>query len=316
MTEQVAADVCVVGAGYAGLTTALRLAQAGRSVVVLEARDRVGGRIWTEHLPGGEADRPRRRVARPAPRRDLRARPRVRRRDVQDLGRGRAPARRRRPGAPLHRPRSRRSARSRSRRSRSRSSASTAWRSSVPIERPWTARARGGVGRSARSPRGSGTAGSRSGVGRDLFEMAVRGLMTGDLDDVSLLHLLHARPRPREPRHALLDRERRQENLVDGGAGVDRPADRAAPGRRRAPRCAGARDRPSASDHVVVAQRCGRACARRTWWSRSRPSSILGIAFDPPLPADRRTLYEQRRRRARRPRRSWSTTSRSGGTTV
>ena len=52
MTEQLAADVCVVGAGYAGLTTALRLTQAGRSVVVLEARDRVGGRIWTEHLPG------------------------------------------------------------------------------------------------------------------------------------------------------------------------------------------------------------------------------------------------------------------------
>jgi monoamine oxidase len=41
-------DVCVVGAGFAGLTAALRLKQAGRSVAVLEARDRVGGRTFTE----------------------------------------------------------------------------------------------------------------------------------------------------------------------------------------------------------------------------------------------------------------------------
>ncbi len=52
------ADVVVVGAGLAGLTAARRIVQGGRSVIVLEARDRVGGRVLTESLgqPGDYAE--------------------------------------------------------------------------------------------------------------------------------------------------------------------------------------------------------------------------------------------------------------------
>lgn len=51
MTE-ITRDVVIVGAGAAGTTAANELRKAGLSVAVLEARERVGGRLWTDVIDG------------------------------------------------------------------------------------------------------------------------------------------------------------------------------------------------------------------------------------------------------------------------
>src|SRR3972149_7636152 len=44
--EESKADVVIIGAGAAGLMAARELGKAGKKVTILEARDRIGGRIW------------------------------------------------------------------------------------------------------------------------------------------------------------------------------------------------------------------------------------------------------------------------------
>src|SRR5436190_640565 len=188
MAERVDADVCVVGAGYAGLTAARRLADAGRSVIVLEARDRVGGRIWTHHLSDGSTiDRG---GAFLAPGHDaihglakevgVSTYKTWTKGDHLLIGGGRT--RRYRGLIPKIGPLA---------------VASIAWAQvkldwmarQVPVDAPWTAtRAAEWDARTIAS--WLERCGIRKGVARELFEMSVRGLFTTDLNDVALLDLL------------------------------------------------------------------------------------------------------------------------------
>ena len=53
MTPTLQCDVVIVGAGMSGLTAARVLSDAGKSVIILEARDRVGGRTLSRELANG-----------------------------------------------------------------------------------------------------------------------------------------------------------------------------------------------------------------------------------------------------------------------
>ena len=256
MGDEVEADVCVVGAGLRGAHRGAA-AQPGRQV----GRRARGARPRRRpHLDRAarrrHADRPRRRVAR---RRKHDAifglAGEVGVDDVQDVGRRARTCSSTATGPAATRASSRRSARSRSSRSRCAQLKIDRMAKQVPLDAPWTAkraaewdpRSVACVPRDARA--------SAPTIARDLFEMAVRGLFTGDLDDVSFL----APAVPRARRTAASTRCSRsrggaQENLVDGGAGLDRASGSPT---SSATRCASAR-------------RCGRSRSATTASSSER----------------------------------------------
>jgi monoamine oxidase len=289
MVDHLDADVCVVGAGYAGLTTALRLHQQGRSVVVLEARDRIGGRIWTQELSDGT--RIDRGGAWLGPRHDAmfaltrefsvptyktwvkgshllvhggRIRPykglipKISPLAVLTIA--------------LTQARLDRASRR------------------VPLDAPWTAPRAGNwdrrtVAECLRQTR------IRSAAGQDLFDMAVRGLFTGDLDDTSYLHLLFL-IRAHGSLNALFSiTGGAQENMVEGGAGEMARGMAGILGdavRLRAP----VRAVTQADDRVVV-EADGVSVTAHHAVVTVPPALVLDISFDPVLPDDRRTLYSK-----------------------
>jgi monoamine oxidase len=287
MPERIDADVCVIGAGYAGLTAARRLHQNGKTVAVLEARDRVGGRIWTHKLSDGSpVDRGGAWVG---PKHDA----------MFGLAREMGVSTyktwvkgahllvdgartRRYTGlipkiSPL-------------------AVGTIAWSQlkidrmskQLPLDAPWNApRAAEWDARTLADFMEH--TGIRTKIARDLFEMAVRGLFTGDLNDVSFLHFLFL-VRAHGSINTLFSIENgAQENMVEGGAGsiarlmADELGDAI---HLSAP----ARSITQHDDHVVVGTDDLVVSARHAVVAVP-PALALDIEFDPVLPEDRLTLY-------------------------
>jgi monoamine oxidase len=289
MTERIDADVCVIGAGYAGLTAALRLSQAGKSVVVLEARDRIGGRIWTQHLPDGSpVDRGGGWLG---PKHDA----------IFGLARefgvstyktwvkgahllvGEGRTRRYTGLIPKISPLAIISialAQAKVNRMAKR----------VPLEAPWTAK-RAAEWDSRTVADFLEHSGIRTTIARDLFEMAVRGLFTGDLNDTSFLHLLFLAHSHGSLNTLFSIEGGGQENLVDGGAGSI--AQQIADGLGDAVHLSTpVRSITQHADHVVV-EAGDLAVSARHAVVTVPPALVLDIAFEPALPDDRETLYRK-----------------------
>src|SRR4051812_39711113 len=286
MNGVVEADVCIVGAGFAGLAAAHQLQAQGRSVVVLEARDRVGGRIWTQDVDGVAIDRggawlsPLHGAAL-----SLAAELGVPTYKTWAKGAhlliGDGRTRRYKGLIPNINPFAVVTialAQSRINRLAKR----------VPVEQPWAARDAATwdaqtVGHWLERTKISTT------VGHDLFEMAVRGLFATDLHDVSLLHLLflaHA--------HGGIDKlfsieGGAQENLLVGGMGA--LADRLSADLGDVVRLGSAVERISQEGASVKVQATTCQVVAQRAIVAVPPALAADIEWDPALPTDRRDLY-------------------------
>lgn len=287
MVERIDVDVCVVGAGFAGLTAAHRLASEGSSVIVLEARDRVGGRIWTEALPDGTpVDRG---GAWLAPKHDA----------IFGLARevGVGTYKTYVQGAHLlvdgERVRRYRGLIPKISPLAVATIAAAQLRidrmaKQVPLDAPWTAK------RAAEWD--ARTVASfldrlriSSAIGRDLFETAVRGLFADDLTEVSLLHLLFLAHAHHGIGKLFSITGGAQENMVDGGAGSI--AQRVAGGLGESVRLRTPVHAISHSDDRVIVEAPEVVVHAAHAVVSVPPALALEIRFDPALPDDRMTLY-------------------------
>ena len=285
--DAVEADVCVIGAGFAGLTAARRLAGAGKSVLVLEARDRVGGRTWTEDRAGCPVDRG---GAWLAPGHDaafrLAAEVGVTTYKTYVAGHhllvGGDKMRRYKGLIPRISPLA------------VAQIALTQLRldrmaKRVPVEAPWSA-PRAAEWDTMSMAEWLDRHRIRSKVGDDLFQMAARGLFAAeDPHDVSFLHLLFL-IRAHHTIEALFSIEGgAQENLVHGGMGAFAErvaADLGGVVRLQSP----VRSVVQSGDRVVVDT--ARLSVTAPFVVVAIPPVLaLEIAFDPVLPEERRTLY-------------------------
>ena len=200
----------------------------------------------------------------------------------------------------------------------------------VPLDAPWTAKRARGVGRADGRARTSSTRASASGIGRDLFEMAVRGLFTGDLERRVVPPPAVPRARAREHQQPVLDREglagepgrrRRRFDRADASPtssatrcassapvrSITQRDDRVRRRRRRARRCRRAHavvDGPArARARHRVRPGAPRRPARRCTATRSRgPETKTLVVYDEPFWRADGLQRPDRRARTRRPR--------------